>query len=143
MFRVKLDVKLKIGNTISIAKSKLALLNCSVSSRIGQYLTQRRDKKIAKLEQEYRDLMTVWPQDVARLSGIISALGRLWNEKLRDEQYAELVGIDGVKSIEQLQKAVSRIMREGKEQMTKAQSREEIHKAFIEVLDRVRCLMGE
>ena len=151
-----------IEGVINNAKSKLVLmspylklaktfyerwlkseLNHLADSDRKQYVMQCRDKEIAKLEQEYQDLMEVWPRDVARLAKIISALGRLWNEKLRDEQNEALIGRDGMQDIKQLQKAVSRIVSEGKEEMAKAQSKEEIHKAFIEGLDKVRCLMGE
>ena len=119
-------------------------LNHSANSDISRYGIQRRDKKIAKIEQEYRDLMTAWPRNVARLSEIISELGKLWNAKVRDdEQNGGLAERDGAQDMEQLQKAVNMIMCKGKKKMAKAQSQEEIHKVFIEGLDKVRCLMDE
>ena len=48
--------------------------------------TQHRDKRIAKLEQEYAKLMTSKTPNVARLADIVSELGRLWNAKVRDEE---------------------------------------------------------
>ena len=111
-------------------------LNHPANSGIRQYYIRRRDKKIAKLEQEYRDLMTAQPRNVARLSQLITDLGRLWNAKVRDEQ-------NEVQGIGHLQKAADETMREGVERMAKARSKEEVNRTFIKYMDKVRHLMDE
>lgn len=102
-----------------------------------------RDKKIAELEREYRDLMAARPPNMARLAEIISELGRLWNAKVRGEQNEELAGIDRAKDMGQLQKAVSKILREATKKMAEAQSKQEIHTALIEGMYEARRLMDE
>ncbi|MFC2013476.1 hypothetical protein ACFLU8_01110 [Chloroflexota bacterium] len=87
--------------------------------------------------------MTVQPWNVARLSEIITELGRLWNVKMSDGHDEELVKRDGARGIEQLQKAVNMVMSEGKRKMVKAKSKNDIHKAFVESLDKGRCMMHE
>ena len=99
-----------------------------------------RDKKIAELEQEFHDLMALWPPNVSRLSQIVSELGKLWNTKLRDEEKEPLVEGDGLKDITQLQMAVNEIVREGKKKMGGAQNKEEINTAFVESVNKMLCL---
>jgi len=102
---------------------------------------EHRDKKIAELEQEFRDLMASSPPNVSRLSQIVSELGKLWNTKLRDEEEKEpLVEGDGLKDIAQLQMAVDEIIREGKRKMGSARNKEEINTAFVESVSKMICL---
>ena len=126
-----------------LKKWRLSGLNRLVNSDRSRSSISYYDKKIAKLEQEYQNLIDSSPCNMARLAQIISELGKLWNAKLRDEVDKELAKRDGAKDIWQLQEAVNEIMREGKKKMTKAQSKEEIRAAFTEGMDKMICLMGE
>lgn len=141
-----------IGGIIQSAKIELSTdfcrrllesrLNHSLDNSIRRYTVWRRDKKIARLEQEYRNLMASSPRDLAGLARIISALGKLWNAKIRDEQDERLAGGDGAPGIGQLQRAVCEVVCEEKRKMSKARSREEIHRAFIEGMDKVGRLLN-
>ncbi len=129
-----------IENIIKHARNRLSH---SLDNYIRQRNIQRRDKKIAKLEQEYHYLMTSWPRNVVRLSGIISALGRLWNDQVRDEPKEALAEGDGAQDMGLLQMVVTEIVREGKDRMARAKSKEEIYEAFVEGWNKVRSLLDE
>ena len=124
-------------------KSFKKRLNCSSDARIKQSYLEPHDCKIAELEQEFQDLMTAWPRDVARSCEIISELGRLWNAKLRNEPKDELVERGRAKDLVQLQKVINEIVCEGKEKMANAQSQEEIHAAFIEGVDKIIYMLRD
>ena len=114
---------------------------------LDNYRRQRKirycDKKIAKLEREYQYLLSSSTHNAARLSLIVSELGKLWNSKFHAEGDKELAKWDGPSDIWQLQKAVNKIVLGGKKKMAKARSDEEIHIAFKEGLYKIKTLIDE
>ncbi len=99
-----------------------------------------RNAKITQLEQEFHNLMASSPTNVARLSQIVSELGRQWNAKLRDEQEEPRFNGDEPKDITQLQESVSEIVRDGMKKMGDAGSKSEIRIAFADSLNKMICL---
>ena len=106
--------------------------------------TRYCDKKIIRLEQEYQYLLgSSTTNSVARLSVVVSELGKFWNMKLRAEDKTELAKRDGSLDIWELQKTVNKVVHDGKKKMAKARSDEEIHAAFKEGIYKIKCLMNE
>ena len=111
-------------------------------SEIRRHPTYHYIGEIEKLNQEYGDLI-VKPYNVARLSEIISELGKLWNGKLQYEEDNQLIEGNGRKSLWQVQESVHAIMYETSQKIDKTKRKEGKHKAFVEGLYRIRSILDE
>lgn len=97
---------------------------------------------IEKLQQEYADLI-VKPHNVARLSEIISELGKLWNDKLRYEEENQLIRGNGRKSLRQVQESVHEIVCETGHKIDTAKGKERKHQTFAKGLYRMKSILDE
>ena len=123
-----------------LLSGKLAVL---ANNGIRRHNIHRYDKKIAKLEQEYRDLLSSPSYDVSRLAMILSEMGKLWNAKLREEEDKPSINGDGAGDIWQIEELVREIVSEGRDKMGKARSEGEIHSAFKEGIYKKKCLFDD
>ena len=91
------------------------------------YYIEFYNKRIVELEREYKELIQK-PYQAGRLSEIISELGRMWNERLRYEDVESTVNGDGAKNLQQVQKDISDIVQETKQQIAISQESDECYR---------------
>ena len=100
------------------------------------------NRRITKLERQYNDLLNE-PYKAGKLSGIISNLGKLWNEKLKYEDCEIVDRVNGAKSLHQVQEEVYTILRDTGQKITSAENGSRKQQVFTEGLKKMATVLDE